>query len=254
MIRQLAGAPIGNAAPCRIVAELSNNHNGSLSRARRLIEAAAEAGADIVKFQCYTPQELVELRGDGPAPDPWGSDGWSMRDLYRKAQTPLDWFPALVAHAGRVGIPWFSSVFGPSSLFLLEQLDCPAYKIAALDHGNMDLLEEVAFKGKQLVQSVRQLGSPHVMDHDIVLQCPPGYPQDPHDIAWDGIRHGSYDGLSYHGTDWRVPAKAVEFGAKIIEVHFHLEDEPSELEANVSLTEHDLKCLASRTASASAAS
>ena len=77
---------------------------------------------------------IVALRGDGPAPDPWGRQGWTMRQLYEKAQTPHAWFPALVEHCKRIGLPWFSSVFGPESLQLLEALDCPAYKIARLDN------------------------------------------------------------------------------------------------------------------------
>jgi sialic acid synthase SpsE len=110
----IAGVEIGSGHPCRFVAELSNNHNGDRDRCGRLIDAAKAAGADFVKFQCYTPDELVALRGDGPAPAPWNDR--TMRDLYTQAQTPLDWFPKIKAHCERVGIPWFSSVFGPTSL------------------------------------------------------------------------------------------------------------------------------------------
>ena len=130
----ISGVEIGPDQPCRIVAEISNNHNGELSTCLRLIRECAEAGADFVKFQCYTPDELVALRGDGPAPEPWGSEGWTMVDLYEKAQTPHAWFPNVVAYCESLGIPWFSSVFGDDSLRLLEDLDCPAYKISALDN------------------------------------------------------------------------------------------------------------------------
>lgn len=230
----IGGVGIGGDNPCRVVAEISNNHNGDLHRAIRLIDAVKAAGADLVKFQCYTPQELVDLRGDGPAPDPWGSDGWTMRDLYEKAQTPHHWFPALVEHCRRIGMPWFSSVFGPGSLQLLLFLDCPAYKIAALDADAWELWLKVRDSGKPLIVSLRE---PHDYDADLKLYCPEGYPQEHFDF--DPLEH--FDGLSYHGTDPAIPFAAAALGAKMLEVHVHLRDEPSELEANVSLDEHQLR-------------
>jgi len=84
--------------------------------AMKALDAAKAAGADFVKFQCYSPDELVDLRGDGPAPEPWGSQGWTMRALYEKARTPFEWFPTLFAHARAIGIVPFASVFGAADL------------------------------------------------------------------------------------------------------------------------------------------
>lgn len=112
----IGGVAIGPDRPCRFVAEISNNHNGDLARCLRLITAAKDAGADFVKFQCYSPDELVALRGDGPAPEPWGAQGWTMRALYEKARTPFAWFPDLFQYARDIGIVPFSSVFGLESL------------------------------------------------------------------------------------------------------------------------------------------
>jgi len=222
-----------------IVAEVSNAHNGDKDRAHRLIDAIADAGADWIKFQCYTPDELVALRGDGKAPEPWGSDGWTMYDLYTRAQTPHSWFPDLVQHCERIGLPWFSSVFGPDSLDLLETLNCPVYKLASLDVGQDAFRRTVMAKGKPFIQSVPRL-SLYPIDllatARAVLWCPPGYPQEPPDL--DTLINAMHwaTGFSYHGTDPRVPQLAVAAGSKITEVHVQLDDEPSELEANVSLT------------------
>ena len=240
----IAGVEIGNGAPCRIVAEISNAHNGSLDRALDLIEAAAKAGADFVKFQCYTPDELVLLRGDGPAPDPWGSEGWSMRDLYEKAQTPHAWFPTLVGKCEEVGVPWFSSVFGLRSLTLLEALECPAYKVAALDMnparfnglGGMDLLAAIRLTGKPSLVSLRKMDWVHVRA-DFRLYCPKGYPQEPHSINLAAVHR---NGFSFHGTSVAIPMAAIDYGATLIECHVQLDDEPSELEEHVSLTVTDL--------------
>jgi N-acetylneuraminate synthase len=233
----LAGIELGG--PTRFVAELSNNHNGDLERAIRIISAAKEAGADLMKFQCYTPAELVALRGDGPAPDPWGSEGWSMRDLYEKAQTPRSWFSALAAHCDRIDLPWFSSVFGPESLELLESLDCPVYKIAALDCGSRALRTLILGKGKPIITSGR-VWQPYLDGPDLQLYCPEGYPQT--DPQLFKMRSG-FMGFSYHGTDTNVPYLAAILGAQIIEVHLQLVEEPSELEANVSLDEFQLASL-----------
>ena len=232
----IAGVEIGGPNPCRIVAEVSNAHNGDFDRAKRLITAAKETGADLVKMQCYTPDELVELRGDGPAPDPWGSDGWSMKRLYEKAQTPHVWFRALVEHAHEVGIPWFSSVFGRKSLALLESLDCPAYKLAALDVGKIDLRVMVQATKKPVIRSCNNdYSPPSSVIRGFTLYCPPGYPQEHPKLG--RIRYGHYDGYSYHGVNGEIPALAALSGAQIVECHLQLDDEPSELEANVSLSQ-----------------
>jgi N-acetylneuraminate synthase len=238
----ISGIEIGGSAPCRFVAELGNAHNGDRDRMGRLIDAAKAAGADFVKTQCYLPSELVALRGDGPAPEPWGSQGWSMRDLYTKAATPFEWFPKIKEHCERVGIPWFSSVFGPESLALLESLGCPAYKIARLDNENAALMAAVGVTKKGTLISCRG-GEAAMLRGDLRLYCPPGYPQTEFGLSAKkfvclplGLGY-PFQGFSYHGTSIEPPVVAATLGAKIIECHMMLWDEPSELESNVSLTD-----------------
>lgn len=235
----IADVEIGGHHPCRFVAELSNNHNGSLERALRLIRAAKDAGADLVKFQCYTPDELVQLRGDGPAPAQWGAQGWTMRALYEKAQTPHAWFPDLVAECQRVGIPWFSSVFGLESLALLERLGCPAYKIARLDNHQGGLLQAVASRDKWVLVSGHGNADPRYGYRIRGLYCPPGYPTPAAEVRLPLRMEkvpGDWLGLSSHCLAPELPIAAVARGAKLLEYHVQLDEEPSELEANISLT------------------
>lgn len=242
----IAGVAIGTSygAPCRFVAELSNNHNGDRDRLGRLIDAAQDAGADLVKFQCYTPEELVALRGDGPAPDPWGAMGWTMRRLYEKAQTPLDWFPKIAAHCQRIGMPWFSSVFGAQSLACLEAVGCPAYKIAALDNANEWLWRYAQHTGKPVLISVRRDTSNRWIGDSVeMLYCPPGYPADPAEVRLPHFGPSSYLGLSSHCLTPELPVAAVARGCKLIEMHFMLEEEPSELESNVSLNQYQFRAM-----------
>lgn len=219
-----------------IIAEVSNAHNGDLARAFRLLDAAKHAGATSAKFQCYLPDELIALRGDGPAPEPWASQGFTMKALYEKAQTPHAWFPELVGYCNRIGMPWFSSVFGPDSLALLESLGCPRYKLASLDYAQYGWRKTVQYTNKPLIISFNGAHAPTDCTH--ALYCPGGYPQPAFHLS--NIRNG-YHGFSYHGTDAEVPVVAVACGAKIIECHFQLADEPSELESNVSLNEYQFE-------------
>ena len=230
---KIAGIEIGPGHPCRIVAEISNNHNGDRDRCGRLIDAAKAAGADFVKFQCYGPEELVALRGDGPAPEPWGSQGWTMRTLYEKARTPFEWFPQIAAHCERLRLPWFSSVFGPESLAVLETNGCSAYKISVLDNHHEWLYEACRRTGKEVLVSTREMFLPWWCDSEHRLYCPAGYPATDARLP---IFTRSYLGLSSHCLAPELPIAAVARGCKLIEMHVMLDDEPSELESNVSLT------------------
>lgn len=260
----IEGIEIGSGQPCRLVAEISNNHNGSLDRALRLIDAAKSAGADFVKFQCYTVDELVVLRGDGPAPAPWNDR--TMRDLYTQAMTPHAWFPALYAHAAMLGLPLFSSVFGLESLALLESVGNPCYKVARLDNRCVELIGAVICTGKpylisaDLDEDVRYNMTDHPdteyakrawratggwgVPRENLLLCPKGYPPERVELPYffwnddDGFDNVRYLGLSSHCLDPRLPIAAVARGAKLLEYHFMLADEPSELEANVSLNQY----------------
>lgn len=236
----IAGVEIGAGQPCRFVAEISNNHNGDLALAISLIHQAREAGADFVKFQCYTPAELVALRGDGPAPEPWGSQGWTMASLYERARTPLQWWPALVEECRQVGIPWFSSVFGNGSLAILEAFDCPAYKLASLDHGKRSLYRMVKAIGKPMLRSLPDAKAPRKTD-DLTLYCPAGYPQS----DFSGLRSAfpGHIGFSFHGTLSARPYDAAVLDAKLIECHVQDDNTRSELEAGASLTMGDFRSL-----------
>ena len=229
---EIGGVKIGPDEPCRFIAEISNNHNGEQTRAAALVEAAVLAGADFVKFQAYIPQEIVDLRGDGVEKE-WADQGYTAHSLFTKARTPLEWLPTLFALTRGLGAVPFASVFGPESLAAVLALGAPALKIAALDIGS-DFVDEVRQCDEVLIASTH--GSERLPWADLTLHCPPGYPQDPDEIDHDNFGT-TFDGLSYHGTSMIPPLTAALHGAQLIECHFQLEAEPSELEANVSLDE-----------------
>jgi len=137
-----------------IIAEIGANHCGHLTRAKMLVEAAKWAGADAVKFQLYDPNEMT-IDHDGPGfvlqEGPW--KGQKLYDLYRKAATPIEWFPELFEHARKLGITPFSSVFDLPGLALLERLNCTMYKIASFEANDLPLVAAVAATDKPIIVS-----------------------------------------------------------------------------------------------------
>jgi len=231
----IGGVEIGKDQPTRIVAEISNSHNGSFETARRLVYECIEAGADFIKFQCYTPEELVALRGGGLAPNPWGAAGWTMKRLYERAQTPHTWFPALIQECDVGDTPWFSSVFGMQSLKMLQYYGCPAYKVAALDTNTQFVADLRMRVAEPVIASNRKRG--RFEWAELTLYCPPGYPQ-----QWGRYSAEGLDGVSYHGTSLEA-ACALAGASRLFECHVQLDDEPSELEADVCLTVSQLSAL-----------
>lgn len=217
-----------------IVAELSANHNGSLDRALRLVDAAAQAGADAVKFQLYdpdkmAPSDLVIESG------PWA--GRNARELYREAMTPREWFLPLFDHARRCGIEAFSSVFDIDGLAFLESLGCPRYKIASFEILDLELIRAVAAAGKPLIIStgmatLEEIGSAvfHAgrCDGLTLLKCTSAYPAPPwhanlQTITHLRVRFPHVDvGLSDHTLGIGAAVAATVLGASLIEKHLTL--------------------------------
>lgn len=145
-----------------IVAEISGNHGGSIDNAVRLIQAAKEAGADAVKFQCFEPERLAAKRASVPYVEKLAGVR-SLLELYREVHTPKSWFPSLIAVAKFANIPWFSSVFDPEDVAFLETLDCPRYKISAFEMLDGNLINAVVATGKPIVMSVRSTATATVL-------------------------------------------------------------------------------------------
>jgi len=235
----IAGRRIGPAHPPFVIAELSGNHNQSIDRARRLIDAAAKAGADAVKLQTYTP-DTITLAHDGPGfrieAGLWA--GRTLHDLYSEAYTPYAWHADLFEHARSLGLIIFSSPFDATAIDLLRGLDAPAYKIASFEAIDLPLIERAAAARRPLIISTGMTTPTEIADAVAsaraggadgvaLLHCVSAYPAQFRDANLRAIPRLARDydcvaGLSDHTPGTAAAVAAVALGAAVVEKHFTL--------------------------------
>ncbi len=230
---KIGNREIGPKFPPLIIAEISGCHGGSLENAKQLIIRAKQAGADIVKTQCYEPRTItLEMN----KPDFIVQDGlWKGRtlwELYKSAHTPFDWHPDLYRVARDNGITIFSSVFDRSAVDHLERLGCPAYKIASMEITDTVLIKHAVDTGKPIIISTGMASRQEIIDALAVapgaafLHCMSEYPGTIETSNLGKMRElmkmlpANLIGISDHSEGSLIPIAAVALGACIIEKHF----------------------------------
>ncbi len=226
---------IGGGGPAYIIAEAGSNHNGSLETARDLITAAANAGADAVKFQSFRADELINpLR-----PDMKG--GWEEDPAFpviERLSIPWDWHAELMAHALSEGIEFLSTPFSTGLAKMLFDAGLRAFKIASGDITNEPLLRLVGSFGRPVILSTGASFLEEVREavsilHEsglreiALLQCTALYPPRFSDVNLRAMKtlgreFRSPVGISDHTPGMTVALGAVAMGATIIEKHLTL--------------------------------
>ncbi|MCB1182659.1 pseudaminic acid synthase [bacterium] len=237
---RLGDREVGPGRPVFVVAELSANHGHDYDTARRLVEAAARAGADAVKVQTYTPDTLTiacdrpEFRiGTGTQ---W--EGRTLHDLYAEAHMPWDWQPRLMAAAAELGVPLFSTPFDEKAVDFLEDMGVACHKIASFELVDLPLIRKAAATGKPLIMSTGMASADEVAEAVataraagagglVLLKCTSAYPATPDSMNLRTIgdlaaRFGVPAGLSDHTLGIAVPVAAVALGACMVEKHITL--------------------------------
>lgn len=231
---------IGEGRPCFIIAEAGVNHNGDLALAKRLIDVAAEAKADAVKFQTFKAENLVTRDADkAEYQKTTTGSGESQFEMLKRLELTDEDYKKLYFHAKKRGILFLSTPFDPDSADLLDKLGVPAFKISSGDLSNLPLLSHLARKNKPLILStgMADLGEIEVtVNHlrklglrDIVLlHCTTSYPAPLDTINLRAMKilrnaFGYPVGYSDHTTGVNIASAAVALGACIIEKHFTLD-------------------------------
>ena len=250
---------IGENSPTFIIAELSANHMNDFDIAVKTIEAMAEAGADAVKFQTFTPDTITIDCDNEYFQIKQGTvwDGQVLHELYEDAYMPWEWQPKLKKIAEDLGLIAFSSPFDKTSVDFLEDMNVPAYKIASFEITDIPLIEYVASKGKPIIIST---GIASFEDIELTIQtcldagnnqvallkCTSSYPAPLDEINLNTIpdmieKFDCIIGLSDHTLGGDVSTAAVALGANIIEKHFILDRKMGGPDSEFSMEPHEFK-------------
>lgn len=229
--------PVGAGAPVYIIAEAGSNHDRDLDQARRLIDVAAESGADAVKFQTFRSDAIVAETPtrakylDGVLPP-----GQTMSELFRQLELPREWHATLAEHAAARGIDFLSTPFDHEAVDLLDELGVKAFKVATYELWHLPLIRDIASRQRPIICStgmadmadvqaavdvVRETGN----DQLILLHCVVNYPPPFGDLNLRAIEtmrraFGVPVGWSDHTPGWLAPVVATSLGAAVVEKHF----------------------------------
>jgi sialic acid synthase SpsE len=229
---------VGDGSSCYVIAEVGANHNVDLDTARRLVDVAAAAGADAVKFQTYSGRTLYSTRtprfeylgelADKPA-----------HELLDEIALPRDWQPILRDHCRDAGIEFLSSPFDRQAVDELDALDVAAFKVASFEIVDVAFIEYMAERKRPLIVSTGMATLGEIEDaltaaraggvEDVcLLQCASLYPAPPETLNLAAIpamqaAFGVPVGLSDHSLGIHLGPAAVALGADLLEKHFTLD-------------------------------
>lgn len=256
----VAGREIGTHAPCFVIAEAGVNHNGDVALAHQLIDAAADAAVDAIKFQTFDADCLA-------APRALKADyqlqpirpGESQLEMLRRLELPRDAYPGLILHAQEKNLIFLSSPFDEASSDYLERLGLSAFKIPSGEVTNLPFLRHIARKGRpllvstgmchlgevvQAMEEIQQCGDPPIA----LLHCVSCYPTVPEDcnlLAMQTLRaqFGVPVGWSDHTLGTSITIAAVALGASLLEKHLTLDKNMEGPDHQISLQSSEFKSL-----------
>lgn len=235
---EIGGRKIGDGQPCFVIGEAGLNHNGDLEIAKKLIDSAADAGCDCVKFQRRTVEVLATRDILDAKDDRFPSLGATYREIRERHEFSAGQFQELVNHAKARGIMILCTPFDGAAVEFLEQFDLPGYKIASHSVTNLPLLERLAETGKPMIMSTgmctleeldqalgifAKAGTPVA-----ILHCVSAYPTPPEaqNMAMIGKLRERYAvpvGYSGHEIGFQPTLLSIALRASIVERHITLD-------------------------------
>lgn len=255
------GRPVGPGNSPWVIAEISGEHRHEMDRMFRLIDAAVDAGADSVKFQCFAPLVLAESRGGADkvlTSGPWA--GMRLGNIYEATHTPRGMIVEAASYCKHLGMTWFASAFSEDDVDFLERVGCPAYKIASFELTNLALIRHAASTGKPVILSTGMASDRDIWRasdtaseaHEVyskraLLHCVSAYPCSPAEANLRRMKdlRAFVDtvGFSDHTLGPECAIAAVALGASIIEKHITLDRNDGGLDASFSMEPAEFKSM-----------
>lgn len=256
MSLSIQSRPVGDGAPCFIIAEVAQAHDGSLGMAHAFIDAIAKTGADAVKFQTHIAE--AESTPDEPFRVRFSPQDRTRYDYWKRIEfTPEQW-RGLADHCAERGLIFLSSPFSVQAVDLLASLNMPAYKIASGEVSNEPLLARICAERKPVLFSSgmsgwqeldRSIGYVRERGCDVaVMQCTTQYPCPPERLGLNVIaelrsRYRCPVGLSDHSGTIYAGLAATALGLDLLEVHVTLSREMFGPDVPASITTGELQQL-----------
>lgn len=229
---------VGDGEPVFIVAEAGSNHNNKLDQAKQLIDVAASAGADAVKFQTFSAYKIVAKASPKAGYMERVSEKESVYEIFKRLELPREWHGKLAKYASKNNIIFLSSPFDKEAVDLLDEIGVPAFKVASGELTNLPLIKYMAEKGKPMIVStgaatlkevseavstIKAAGNKQI----VLLHCVMNYPaaeEDANLLAMNTLRRKFKlpVGYSDHTLGMTAPLAAAALGANMIEKHFTL--------------------------------
>jgi N-acetylneuraminate synthase len=233
---EIGNRKIGRRHPALIIAEIGSNFDGSLRKAKKLIDLAAVSGADSVKFQSFIAEKIICAAHFKKKQDFQSKWKKSVFEVYKEAELPRQWHRKLLEHCNQKKVIFLSAPYDYEAVDLLEKVGVSAFKIGSGEITNTEFLGYVASKKKPIllatgactfmevkeaVRTIRRNGNKKLA----LLQCTTNYPARFENANLLGMKTLEREfrlpvGYSDHCPGDILPIASIALGGKIIEKHF----------------------------------
>ena len=247
------GRRIGDGQPCFVIAEIGSNHNHDFSLATRMIDEAAAAGVDAVKFQTFRAESHYSVH----TPNFSSLEGGSTFELVKSLELDRSWHAPLKKYCESLNLVFLSSPCDIDAIDELDKLDIAALKVPSCELSDLGLVQHMAQTGRPIILSTgladwmdiqravdtcRGVGNKNV----VLLQCTSLYPAPPHLTNLRAIKimreaFGVLTGYSDHTEGDHVCLASVALGACVVEKHITLDRKMSGPDHSFSMEPHELK-------------
>lgn len=257
---KIAGNPVGNGRKCFIIAEAGVNHNGDLDLALELVDKAASAGVDAIKFQTFRADRLASpLAPKAEYQKATTGSSESQLEMLRRFELSVQDHHSIMRRCGDLGLIFLSSAFDEDSVDFLDELGVAVFKVPSGELTNSPYLAHVSSKGKPLIVStgmadmteieaavsvIRDQGNKDL----VLLQCLSSYPAPPDQVNLRAMyalteKFGVPVGYSDHTEGISIACAAVAMGACVVEKHFTLSQDMAGPDHRASIEPEELSIL-----------